>query len=122
MESIESEYGQCFIEDGILFFICKEGLELDILSARKISEIFIAIQNGKKHPLCVDISGLADTDKAGRDFMALYSENFCTAVAFIANSELSRIIGNFYLQVNKPVVPTKLFMEKEKALEYLRAL
>jgi hypothetical protein len=122
MELRENEYGKYFIEDGILHFICNQGFELDIDSARKIAKDLISFQNGKKHPICVNITGLADTDKAGRDFMATECAKFSTGIAFIAESELSRIMGNFFLQVSKPTVPTKLFTDKENALVYLRDL
>jgi hypothetical protein len=122
MELRENEYGKYFIDGGILYFVCNPAFELDIDSARQIAKDLVSIQNGKKYPLCVDISGVLDTDKAGRDFMATESPKFCSSIAFIAESELSRIIGNFFLQVSKPLVPTKLFTDKHKALEYLHTI
>ncbi len=43
-----------------------------------------------------------------------------TAIAMLINSPGSRIIGNFFLGINKPSVPTKLFNEKNKAIEWLK--
>ncbi|HAA00756.1 MAG TPA: hypothetical protein DEP18_01545 [Flavobacteriales bacterium] len=42
------------------------------------------------------------------------------AKAFLVENLAHRIIGNFYMTFNKPAIPTRLFTDREKALEWLR--
>jgi hypothetical protein len=115
-----NSFGIYFIEEETLHFICKQGLNLDKDSAVEIANDLIAVQQEKTLlPLCVDITGLTAANKPARDFMAIESARLCSRLAFIANSQLSATIGNFFLQVSKPLVPAKLFTNKKKAMEYL---
>jgi hypothetical protein len=41
------------------------------------------------------------------------------AVAFIATSAVGRVIGNFWLGLNRPPYPTRLFTDEESALDWL---
>lgn len=42
------------------------------------------------------------------------------ASALVIQSMAQRLVGNFYLQVNRPHIPTRLFTDREAALEWLR--
>lgn len=41
------------------------------------------------------------------------------AEALLINSMATRITANFYLRVNKPITPTRLFTEEQKAIDWL---
>ncbi len=43
-----------------------------------------------------------------------------TATALLVDSPLSRAIGNFFLGLNKPSMPTRMFGDAEQALAWLR--
>lgn len=42
-----------------------------------------------------------------------------TAVALVTNSNISRMVGNFFIGLTQSYVPVKLFTEPEKAREWL---
>jgi len=42
-----------------------------------------------------------------------------TKAALIVTSPISRIIGNFFLGLNKPLKPTRLFTSREEGLKWL---
>jgi hypothetical protein len=42
------------------------------------------------------------------------------AVGLLVTSPLSRLIGNFFMVINKPPVPFRLFTSETEALEWLR--
>lgn len=42
------------------------------------------------------------------------------ATAFVTTSLANKIIGNFFIKINKPASPTKLFSEEQPALMWLR--
>ena len=44
------------------------------------------------------------------------------ATAIVTKSMASKIIGNFFIRVNKPTTPTKLFSSEKLAFEWLNHL
>ena len=42
------------------------------------------------------------------------------ATALLTNSPVSRVIGNFFMGLNKPISPTKLFTDPQRAIEWLQ--
>lgn len=44
------------------------------------------------------------------------------AKAFLVNNLPHRIVGNFYLKVNRPAIPTRIFSDREQALNWLRSM
>lgn len=43
------------------------------------------------------------------------------AVALVVGSPLSRAIGNFFLGLNKPAMPMRLFTDEDEAVGWLKA-
>jgi len=41
------------------------------------------------------------------------------AFAMIVDTPLSRVLGNFYLSISKPKLPTRIFSSEAEALEWL---
>jgi hypothetical protein len=41
-------------------------------------------------------------------------------VALLVGSPMSRAIGNFFIGLNKPLIPTRLFVSEPEALAWLR--
>jgi len=46
-------------------------------------------------------------------------ETKLNSMAIVIKSPLSRVIGNFFLGMNKPAVPTRLFDDENDAIEWL---
>lgn len=42
------------------------------------------------------------------------------AAGLLSTSTFNRVIGNFYLYVNQPDIPTKLFKDQESAIHWLK--
>jgi len=114
-----TEFGNYWIEDGILYFVYAKGTTLNLDLANKIVGELTKFLNGKIYPSVVDINGVISADKSARDFIAKESKILFSRVAFISTNTLSNIICNFFLTVNKPTIPMKLFRDKQKGLEYL---
>jgi hypothetical protein len=45
---------------------------------------------------------------------------FCSVVALIAPTLTSRVLGNFFLGLNKPPIPVKLFQTEKEGLDWLK--
>ncbi|MCD6017715.1 MAG: hypothetical protein K0S53_836 [Bacteroidetes bacterium] len=74
----------------------------------------------KAFPLLVYTNKVKHISKDAREYLA--SEAGCQKVkscAIITNSIVTRVIANFFLHINKPLVPTKLFTDEESATQWL---
>lgn len=118
-KSFENEYAKFWIEAGIVFFVYKENSSIDLNAARQIVQDRIQFQKQFEYPVYCDIRGMKRADKAARDFLAQEGSLYTKVVAILVDSPMTKIIGNFYLGLNKPTTPTKMFTDKQEALDYL---
>jgi len=121
MRFLENEYATLWIEDGILFCKYKEGSRINIEAAKTIVDMKLSLLNGSKLPCYCDITGLKEADKMARDFIAKRIDSFLTKLALVAGNTVSRIIGDFFIGLDKPKIETKIFTDKQSALEFLKA-
>lgn len=119
MDQIENEFASFYIEDGILYFIYKNNIELDLEAAIRVVEDRKSIQKGISYPVICDIRGLKNVDKTARDYLAKEGSSLVTAVALIMDSPAYQFMANFYLKVSKPNVPTKMFTTMTEALGFV---
>lgn len=108
-------------EDGIARTKVKKGAEVELAEAKENSVAVNSLsQNGKKFPLIIDARGIKSMSREARNqFSTKGRETSVTSFAIIIDSPLSRVIGNFFMGINKPAVPSKLFENEEKAKEWL---
>ena len=97
--------------------------EIELEDAIQNHEATCALTNGEKHLVLVDGRSNIGVSKEARAFAAQKRENDKRiAEAFIVTSTANKLVGNFYINFNKPAVPTKIFSSEEKALEWLESL
>lgn len=121
-QEIENDYAKFHVISGIMHFIYKDGVELDLASAKEVVSDRLKAQGNMSYPVMCDIRGLRSVDKEARDYLAKQGSQQVSAVALIVGSPARKVMSNFYLAVNKPEVPTKLFISQEEALEFLNGL
>jgi hypothetical protein len=69
----------------------------------------------------LDIRHVRSADKECRAYgTSSDTSTHPTAMALLVKSPVSRVIGNFYIGLNKPLYPTKLFTSEESAVEWLQ--
>ena len=74
----------------------------------------------KRSPLLVDLSNIKSLSREVRlIFSGEATMKVCIAAALLIKSSMSRIIGNFFLGLNKSIYPVKLFSSEEEALKWL---
>ena len=73
----------------------------------------------KSYPSLFDITEVKQTTKEARDFMANEGNDLVLASAMIVTNPMLKMMANFYIMVNRPKNPTKLFTDRESALEWL---
>ncbi|MEO9533600.1 MAG: hypothetical protein ABJF27_09930 [Crocinitomicaceae bacterium] len=108
-------------DDRIVRTVVKPGIDIGISEARKNSEIVNSLIVEGKSPLIVDNRKIKSITKEARDHFSIKDrETNVSAIAIIIGSSLSRMIANFYLGINKPKIPVKLFNSEEKAVKWCK--
>jgi hypothetical protein len=108
-------------KDKIIRTKVKPFADVSIDEARENSIAVNTLAAGGKHPLLIDSRNIRSISKEARDFFSMNNrESSVIAFAIIIDSPLSRIIGNFFMGLNKPRVPARLFSNEEEAIEWLK--
>jgi hypothetical protein len=73
-------------------------------------------------PLLVDISRSLPLEPEARHFYtgSILAQSFLALGLLVEASPLGRMMGNVYLRIARPGIPTRLFAEEEPALAWLR--
>lgn len=111
---------ELWIENGIIYEVFKHNSILDLETGKRIVEERLKISNKKTMPIFVDISQLLKADSSARKYMASKEAlQYISAGAFIVNNIFSQLAFNTFMKLNKPVIPTKGFVSRAKALIWL---
>ncbi len=111
-------------EDGIIRAVIHPGLVTRIEDAKENVRGFAEVADGTKRLAVIDMRAhAASATRAAREYYAgPENAEVVLAVALLVRSAVSRMLGNFFLGLNKTMFPLKLFSEPEPALEWLRGL
>jgi hypothetical protein len=109
--------------DGIVCTKVKPGSDVTIEDAMANSKVVNAFYVNEKFPLLIDARGIRSITREARSFFTTNGRETSTmAFAIIIDSSVSRVVGNFFLGINKPAVPTRLFVNEKVALDWLQSL
>ncbi len=116
---LENDEVRIELEDEILFAIWKS-TSVDLKIAQQAVTYRLEATNFVAYPMIIDIKSIKSISKSSRDFLASEkgSEGIIAA-AFLIDSSLGRVLGNFFIQINKPLKPTKIFTDEIKAKKWL---
>jgi len=107
--------------DGILRMTNLPGTEETIIEARENVAVGSKLQGGGKSHVLVDIRGIKSITKEARDYYSGdEAAKYTSACAILVGSPLTKVIGNFYLGINKTSFPLKIFSSEAMAVEWLR--
>ncbi len=107
--------------DGIARTKVKPQAEVTIKESLENSKAVNGLQSDKKFPLLIDARQIKSISKEARDNFSIRNRDTnITSFAVIIESPLSRIIGNFFMGLNKPSVPAKLFNNEQDAIAWLK--
>ena len=107
-------------KDGIMQLLFKQGFSGDVSDARNMIETFKKIRPDKKILALVIYQHDNTFTKETREFIAGdETSKVVAADALIIKGLALKIIGNGYLQINKPKRPTRIFNSVESGLKWL---
>ncbi|MES2285293.1 MAG: hypothetical protein V4547_06350 [Bacteroidota bacterium] len=116
---LENDEVRIELEEKILFAIWKSTF-VDLKIAQQAVAYRLEATDFVPYPMIIDIKSIKSITKSSRDFLASEkgSEGIIAA-AFLIDSSLGRILGNFFIQINKPLKPTKIFTDEIMAKKWL---
>ena len=105
--------------DGIVQLVWNPGAAMGLEDAVAATEAMSRLNGGRQQPLLVDTHDAGPQDRPARTEFARRGD-LVSAVALLVETPLSRMMGNFFLSVSKPVAPTRLFGDEVSAVAWLR--
>ncbi len=122
--SQKGETSNSYIEyiDNIVFITLKEDVEITIESMKEQYIEQDKLVGNDEYAVCVDITLNSSAPPETRTFMAQYNPPNRIATALVSDLNIAtQLMANFYLRFNKPKGATKLFKDKDKAIEWLKS-
>lgn len=108
-------------DEGIIYDVSPRAVRFTMEQARESMAAYLEITGGLRSPLLVDIRQVQGIDRAARQHLTgPDGERAVSAVALLADSALTRAIGNFFIGLNRPSFPVRVFTSEEEALRWLR--
>jgi hypothetical protein len=92
---------------------------MNLEDAIAATDAMAQLTGGRQCPLMVDAHNAGPQDRAARTEFA-HRGDLVSAVAVLVATPLSRMMGNFFLAVSKPMAPTRLFDDESTAVAWLR--
>jgi hypothetical protein len=106
----------------ILFVDVDDGARETLEDAINNSKTGATITQDTCFGMLIDISKIGNIDAGARNFYATNTETKNLGIAMLTNSVVSRVVGNFFVGLNKPRMPVRLFTDKTKAAAWLERL
>jgi hypothetical protein len=105
--------------DGIVQLVWAPQTTVLIEDATAALEAMAKLTGGRRSPLLVYMHDTGSLDRPTRAELTRRSD-LQSAVALIVGTPLTRMMANFFLSVNKPQFPTRLFDNEESAVPWLQ--
>lgn len=97
----------------------KPGLVIDLEVAKQIVSDRLKISHGVTRPFLIEVTGLLCIDSEGRNYLAGPGCDLITAGAILTNNKLLAFVGNAFILLDKPLIPSKVFSTEESAVRWL---
>jgi hypothetical protein len=108
-------------DDGIVRVKVKPHVKIELEDAKACIRAVSEVCGGKPTPALVDMTGLVAMDREVRlYFSGPETAKVESAAGLLINSPIARAIGNFFIGLNKPSNPTRLFTSEAEALAWLK--
>lgn len=108
-------------DDNILHTECFPNSIMTLEDGLESTRISAEMVNYQPLPLLCDLKNVVKmTQECRKHFAGAEHAKTFSKCALIIPNPLSKMIGNFFLGLNKPLKPTRLFTSMEKGIEWLK--
>ena len=109
-------------ESGVLVFRYFKGVELSETVARTVVAAGVELCGDLvPTPVLALLDEINGFTRGAQKFFAESEENQAASarVALVVSSPIAKVIANFFMKLNKPRVPTRMFTDQAKAMTWL---
>lgn len=108
-------------EDGIMRYLALPVKEHTLKDAKENSQAGLKLSDKKCLPTIIDIREIKFISRDARIYYAGVENSIVvSACAMLIDNSLSKVIGNFFIGLNKTGFSFKLFMSEEKSMKWLK--
>jgi hypothetical protein len=120
-QAIHTRAATATLEAGLIRVVYRPGMDVTPDDAKEDLAAIEKLAGGRKTPLLVDLRSVRSVARDARNhFAGEDAERMVHAVAFLVDSSISKVIGNFFIGLNKPPYAAQLFTSEEPALEWCK--
>lgn len=107
--------------DGIVFQRLLSSRSQTLADARENTATFDRLVGEGRYPLVVDMRGAFSVERGVREhYASAEALAHVSSLGLLIESAAGRVIGNFFLALQGPKVPTKLFGSEADAVAWIR--
>lgn len=106
--------------DGILNYFAGSGMGLNYDLTRELLRAALTLID-RPRPTLVRMEDIARVDREARDLFC--SDEYlqvASQTALVVRSPVSRVIGNFFVGINRPKYPVRVFSDPDLAVTWLK--
>lgn len=121
--TVRSDFGEVSIRtQGVVHAKVIHGVEIDLEKAETYHSLVEHLTKSEKHCTVIDLTGISGITPDARSFLQQTSSEWgkTVAVALITNTFTARVLANFFLSINKPSYPIKVFTNPMDAQQWAR--
>ena len=121
---LETTTANIYIKEDIIYLIYKDGADVTLDAIEENLSVKTEMQKGKAMKTLVDVTAVWQYSDEARELVS--SERFkkitIVMAVLVGYSLPVKMVANFFMKINKPVTPTKLFTNKESAIKWLNSI
>jgi len=108
-------------DQGLLIVRVNDGAEQSLDDAKENLAAAVTETGGSRRPLLIDIRTAKPLDADARHHYSGLTlvERFSALALLVEGSPFGRMMGNVYLRIARPGIPTQLFAEEAQAQKWL---
>ena len=115
----EFEYIAFELKEGILYSYLKDVI-IDIRIAKSLVKNRLEFQEENKAPIILFGDKLISINREAREYFSKHGGRGVISTAVVTNKLITKSMANFYIKVNKPRVPYKIFSNKADAIKWTK--
>jgi len=113
--------GKIWEDSGLAYVECFPNTKVDREKAIIFFEECKKLSGGVAKPVLIDAKDMLVVDRKARQYFSSEAAVSITkAAAILIGSPISQVIGSFFIGLNRPPFPIKLFSDRDEAIAWLK--
>jgi hypothetical protein len=109
------------VVDGVIHCVVLPTPTHTVVDAQENTDAVASLLAGRRLPMLLDTRASRGLERDARmHYIRPEAAGEVAALAMLIDSQISRILGNFFVNVNRPPFPLRLFTEEAEALAWLK--